>query len=406
MRRFILTTLPVLPLALSVSACGDDGGSTTGAGSGTSSVATDTGTPADSTGAEDESGESGTAADTTTGGAQSGIPVLGDLGHTLDDVVLEVIVEGLDTPTDAEFNSDAPEELWVINRNSSVMIITNPGEADQNDSLRIGSVANNGTHFLAKPAALAFGQPGAMATAQQEDQITQPSTPADFMGPTLWTTDSAIFEAGHNSHLDMLHNSPLASGIAWEQDNIYWVYDGTHGSLTRYDFVQDHDLGGTDHTDGELQRYADGQLGYQPGVAAHVVFDPTAALVYAADPANNRVVELNPATGSIGAAITPNYDGTDQTMIDGSEVRTLIDGNKVEADMAMPSGMELHDDILFVTDNATSVIFGFATDGTLIDWLDTGWPAGTLMGIEFDEEGRLYAVDAVGGRVFRISPAE
>ena len=404
-KRFILPTLPILPLVVSVSACGDDGDPAIEEGTGTGTDPTGSETPGGSTGVADESGDSGTAAD-TTGEEQSGIPVLGDLGHTLDDVVVDVIATGLETPTDAEFNPDAPEELWVLNRNSSVMIVSNPGEANQEELMRIGTTFNNGTHFLAKPAALAFGAPGYMATAQQEDQITQPSTPADFMGPTLWTSDSAIFDAGHPSHLDMLHNSPLASGIAWEQGNVYWVYDGTHGSLTRYNFNEDHDLGGTDHTDGELQRYADGQLGYQPGVVHHVVVHHEAALVYATDPANNRVVALDPSVGAPGGAIAPNYDGTTQTMIDGSAVETLIDGSTLEADMAMPSGLEMDDGYLFVTDSATSVIFGFDFEGNLVDWLDTGWPAGTLMGIAFDDEGRLYAVDAVNNQLVRISPAE
>jgi hypothetical protein len=53
-----------------------------------------------------------------------------------------------------------------------------------------------GTHFMAEPAALAFGAPGWLATAQEQDQPTQPDTPVDFMGPTLWTADSGIFNAG------------------------------------------------------------------------------------------------------------------------------------------------------------------------------------------------------------------
>ncbi|MDP6946234.1 MAG: hypothetical protein QF464_18950 [Myxococcota bacterium] len=38
-----------------------------------------------------------------------------------------------------------------------------------------------------------------------------------------------------------------------------------------------------------------------------------------------------------------------------------------------------------------------------MDWLDTGLPAGSLMGIAFDAEGRIYVADAVGDQVLRIS---
>ena len=70
------------------------------------------------------------------------------------------------------------------------------------------------------------------------------------------------------------------------------------------------------------------------------------------------------------------------------------------------SGIEVHDGLLFVTDNTTSKILAYATDGTLVDWLQTDVPEGGLMGITFDAEGQLYLVDAVGGRVLRLSVAE
>ena len=35
------------------------------------------------------------------------------------------------------------------------------------------------------------------------------------MGPTLWDGNLNIYDGGHASHLDMLHNSPNGAGIAW-----------------------------------------------------------------------------------------------------------------------------------------------------------------------------------------------
>jgi hypothetical protein len=66
----------------------------------------------------------------------------------------------------------------------------------------------------------------------------------------------------------------------------------------------------------------------------------------------------------------------------------------------------MHDGYLFVTDHATSTIAAFDLEGNLVDWLDTGFPASTLMGMEFDDEGRLYLVDAAGDQLLRISAQE
>jgi DNA-binding beta-propeller fold protein YncE len=367
---------------------GDSSGSA-GPGDGTSS------------GGDDSSGGD------STGEPMQGIPVLGGLSHSIDNVEVEVIVaEQLMTPTDVEFNPEAPEQLWITSRDDhSVLIVIDPGTPTQ-QVIKKEDQLGGGTHFLARPAAIAFGAPGLMATAQQEDEVTQPDTPADFMGPTLWPTALDVFQAGHASHMDMLHNSPSSSGIAWEAGNVYWVFDGAHGSLTRYDFNSDHGLGGADHTDGEIYRAADGELSYVPDIAAHIVYDAKTHLLYSVDPGNNRIVVLNTTTGKIGDVISPNYDGAIQRYIDGMELTTLVDGMGIEADLDTPSGLELHNGYLFVADNQTSTIAAFDLDGTLVDWLDTEWPAGTLMGIAFDEQGRLYAVDAAGNRVLRISAAQ
>ena len=47
----------------------------------------------------------------------------------------------------------------------------------------------------------------------------------------------------------------------------------------------------------------------------------------------------------------------------------------------------------------------FTLDGSMVDYLDTGFPAGTLMGMAFDPfDGSLYVVDTLTDRVLRIAP--
>jgi hypothetical protein len=409
----VVRSLKLIVLSSLLAACNAAGDDPAASADASSSGAEAGGSDSDSAADTEAGSESGTSsADEstgTTGGTPSGgLPVLGWGTHALSAVEFSIIstpADGLARPSDLEFNPEVPGELWVTNLgDSSMTIYEQAGTSAQTASRRFN--AGSGPHFLAKPSALAFGASGFMATAQQEDEVTQPSTPADFMGPTLWTSDSAAFEGGDPSHYDMLHNSPLSSGIAWEKDNVYWVFDGMHGSLTRYDFAADHGPGGTDHADGIIHRFVDGQLGYEPGVASHVVLDEGRGLLFAADTANGRIVSMDPSIGTLGAAIAPNYDGADQTMVEGSMIDVMMDGTMLDPGMLRPSGIELHEDVLYVSDYESSLIFGFSPEGELLDWLDTELPAETLMGLAFDTDGSLYGVDASDNQVFRIQPIE
>jgi sugar lactone lactonase YvrE len=200
----------------------------------------------------------------------------------------------------------------------------------------------------------------------------------------------------------MLHNSPNGAGIAWEKDNVYWVADGYHGSLTRYDFQSDHGPGGSDHTDGIVTRYVEGQFSYVSGVPSHMELDRESGTLYVADTGNNRIALLDISTGTRGATIHPNYDGSEQYYMDGALLETWIDG---EANgLVQPSGLALADDRIYVTDNATARITAFDMDGVRLDYLDLGSMMGehALMGIEVAPDGSLYVVDAADDRVIHL----
>lgn len=360
-------------------------------------------------GGADDGGTGGESASAGDDGMEpeSGVPILGDGTHDVDNLEVVMIAsaaDGLNEPTDVAFNPDMSNALWVTNiADYSMVILNDVGTANQ-ASAKIRDDYEGGQHFLAKPSALAFGQPGAFATAQQEDGWTQPDTPYDFMGPTLWTSNPAEFTGGHWGHLDMLHNSPLSSGIAWAGGNSYWIYDGAHRSLTFYDFVEDHGLGGTDHSDGVIYRFVEGEVGYQPGqVPHHVEYDMDTGLVYAADAANGVIVRMDPATGTMGSFVGPDYDGGTQRRFDGAVLETLIDGEMLEAELKMPSGLTLHDGMIFVSDHELSRLMAFDMDGNLLDWVDLGLEPGSLVGFTFDDAGNLYFADKAGSRVFRIN---
>ncbi|MFT7622340.1 MAG: hypothetical protein ACI9WU_001513 [Myxococcota bacterium] len=407
------------------SSSGSSGGdSTTGAdttgGSGADGGTTETGgdtgdtTGGDTAGGETTGGETtgdatGDGTGTTDGVVEpTGLALLGNGKNSVNFVVLEEIAgpdAGLSVPRDAEINPDRPTELWTVNTQSESVVVIHDYDTAGRTTETFWSLGSH--HFMGRPAALAFGAPNVMATIHDTDELTQGpnGTPADFMGPTTHATHNlALFDAGHGSHLDMLHNSPNGVGIAWEADNIYWVFDGYHSSVTRYDFRSDHGMGGADHSDAVVSRCVEGEVTRAPGSVSHMAYDQSTDLLYIADTGNNRIAVLDATTGSKGSNVGPNYDGGDQHKFDGVNMWTLVDG--LDHDISAPAGLELHDDMIWLTDNATSRVYAFDLDGKLVDWMDTYLEAGSLNGLALDGKGNLILTDSLRNRVYMISALE
>jgi DNA-binding beta-propeller fold protein YncE len=339
-------------------------------------------------------------------------PIFGDGSHTLGSVELTVVADSdddLDVPRDIAFHPDEPTELWILNRGSltfdeSVVVIDDPGTGDRESTLY---QSDGNHHFMAQGSALAFSDNGNFATIHETDERTQGpnGTAGDFMGPTLWTSDRDIFDAGHDGHLDMLHNSPDGMGIAWEDDNIFWVFDGDHASITRYDFNGDHGPGGSDHSDGQLLRYVEGDVKRESDVPSHMEYDAASELLYIADTGNGRIAVLDTTTGEEGDRVGPNNDGTDQFAMDDADMDTLVDADDID-DMREPSGLAIHEGVLYVGDNRTGFLFAFDLDGELLDWVDLEIDRGGLMGLAFNEDGTLFLVDAEAEEIFRLDNVE
>lgn len=329
-----------------------------------------------------------------TGDGPTGLDLF---GAGTNSVTLELIADsddGLSAPRDLEVHPSRQDELWVVSfGNRSMVVVSDVDGAPSSERFK------GDAHFFAEPAALAMNDVGHFASVHEEDEKTQGpgGTPEDFMGPTLWDSDN--FDGQHATHLDMLHNSPNSVGVAAEgPNNAFWVYDGYHASLTRYDFAGDHGYGGADHSDGETARYIEGALGHAEGISSHVVYRD--GMVYAADTANNRVVRLDSTTGTVGRDTANNYDGVDQFRVDDAVVDTLIDG--AEHGLGAPSGLEIHDGMIFVGDNATGNLFAFTLDGEFVDWAATG--LSDIQGFDFDDAGRLYIASTGSDEVFRVTP--
>lgn len=342
-----------------------------------------------------------------TGDAAMGLAVLGSGSHSAGSVEIVEIVTAADRlrgPSDLAFNPSQDHELWVTERDGdSVAIVFHAGAADQRVEQR---TSDGSEHFLASPSALAFDDSGTLATIQDIAIQTQGAegTPADFMGPTLWPADATVFDGGHDSHLDMLHDSPSGAGIAWDTGDAFWVYDGYHHAIAHYDFRSPHEPGGTDHSDGVIQRWVGGDMGYFPHVGSHMELDHATGLLYVADTRNARVVVLDTTSGVPGVMIGPDYDGASMMEMGSAPLRTLIDG--AAAGLDQPSGLALRGGVLYITDHSRDTIHAYDFVGHELDWIDlsAALAPGSIGGIELDVEGRIYVTETSQGRILRIAP--
>jgi sugar lactone lactonase YvrE len=233
----------------------------------------------------------------------------------------------------------------------------------------------------------------------------------DFMGPALWSADPAIYAVSNpeavdfvgfdlGSHLDMMHETPLCMGIAWVSDNIYFVFEGLTGTIARYDFKSDHGPGFDDHSDGTVERFVDVDVARIADVPSHMVYDRDSELLYVADTGNNRVSVLDTST----ALQVSEFRGT-ETMVQESTGATWTEFVVGEdAEFQAPSGLALHNGVLYVGDNLTSRVSAFDLEGNLLDTLDLDIAEGGLMGLRVSPDGEsLYVTDFIGNRVLRVA---
>lgn len=355
-----------------------------------------------------------------TGGTSAGATAIGKGDGSPGSVTLTVLYEPpvQRNATDLAFHPTR-DELWVLLREyytqepctqtddtgcdeleGSVVIITGAGGPTPDWERKEDP---NSWHFMRRPTAIAFGEADTFATIHEARTGNFENLASDYIGPTLWSSDPAVFTIqppGKNgSHLDMLHSTPFGMGIAHEQANVYWTFNGDIGALDRYDFKQPHEVGGDDHSDGELYRYAVGEVKRLPEVPSHMVYDAASGMLYVADTGNQRVVKLDTNSGA--------PTGEDVAVPDPMVTHVFMSSNPLADVIApgvlqAPSGLELHEGILYVSDNATSKIHAFELDGTEIRTLDTGLPPGALAGFTIGPDAKAYFVNALTSQVYRV----
>ena len=233
-----------------------------------------------------------------------------------------------------------------------------------------------------------------------------------FSGCTLWEADTSIYARVNQngpelgSHWDMLHQSPFSIGIAAETENIYWLFDGYHNTIAKYNFQEphpDHEHGGEDHSDGLIYRYDEIVVDRVAGLSSHMVMDQASGLLYICDTGNQRILRMNTNSGVIDYELTPygeNIEGY-YSMAD-AEYETIIDSGFVS-----PTGIDLYENYLLVSDysNGHIIIYDLEGDTGIQEAarLQTGMSE-DVMGIKAGPDGSIWFVCTNSSKLYQMLP--
>jgi peroxiredoxin len=320
-------------------------------------------------------------------------------------------------PVDLSFNSAIfhPNELWVVTGTNQagegIAIIRNTGKNNQTIEKRRDYAAS---HFMWRTMAIDFGDNGTFGTAQSGEPKQNTVPQMDFMGPTLWASDTAIFARRNQgpfdqvkqrlaSHLDMLHQSPFTMGIAHEKNNVYWVNDNMYNDICRYDFANPHEIGGTDHRDGSVRRFSQIKLTKREhNLPSHLVLDKSSSWLYYID--GNSIYRLQTQSGTIAKKLTVQSP-RDERLAEFVEMKDALYEPYITEGLNKPVGIDIYYSLMAVSDRENGKIYLYrlheSQKPTFIESIETG--AKGIAGIEFDADGDIYFVDQIESTVKKVT---
>ena len=311
----------------------------------------------------------------------------------------------IDEPRDLDFHPNG--DLWVTNTGTetsggSTVKVENPGVVGQSD---LWEQDGNAWHFMSLPSGIAFSNNGNFATSTSVLDANHQGN--SFTGPTLWSSDPLIYakpSGGNGSHIDMLHESPHCMGICSEEENVFWVYDDYNKDIVRYDFVEDHGPGNSDHDDGEVLRYQGmGLSAINHTIVCHLVLDKNKKWLYFTDGSNQRVMRLDITTGNLGG--TPSW-GPQETLAEYQKVTGFTFEEVVTTGLVQPAGIDMIDDRLVVTDYSNGDIIFYdvsSMPATEIGRIETNEPG--IMGTVIGPNGKIWYANATLNKIVKIEPS-
>jgi len=320
--------------------------------------------------------------------------------------------QGLILPRDLDFhkNVERQNELWVINENNldgrnhggSTVTYYDAGQETQWAEYRKDSYSG---HFMHTASAIAMSENGTFANPLDCQDAND--TDGYFTGPVLWDSDTSVYaRANQNgpllgSHLDMIHQTPFGEGIASAGENVYWVFDGFHNAIVKYDFVQPHIVGGDDHSDGKVWRHSEVVVQRSPGLSSHMEFDPASGWLYIADTGNERIIKMDPNSGTVTGNLNPygetlagyyNMSGTDWDVV-------------ADTDLIKPTGLDIYDGRLLISDysNGDIIVYDITQEPVVeLGRIETGI-SNQIMGLKVGPEGEIWFVCHTSHELYQLT---
>lgn len=331
--------------------------------------------------------------------------------YITEDITLTTIGSGSQSvakPRDLDFKPNT-NELWVANlggnNGGSMVIFYDAGLPTQYSQYRKDSHTG---HFKAYPSAFAFGDYGFFANTNEIKSTGGANS--TFMGPALWSADTAIFARVFQSdwvsglplgsHYDMLHQSPFAMGIAHDSAHAYWVNDGHNGNICKYDFVIHHGPGYDDHSNGKIWRFSEVEVTRVPNIPSHMVLDKSSGWLYFIDGGSKTLKRMDTKSGAVTGTLNPPASGSEALngywRVGGATVEEL------DTYTTQPCGIDIMDNRLIVSDHTTGDIYLYSvgTEVTLIKTIVTGKPG--IMGVKFGPDSKIWCVNNTDNAVYRL----
>tara|TARA_Y100000814_G_scaffold239466_1_gene183787 strand:- start:680 stop:2236 length:1557 start_codon:yes stop_codon:yes gene_type:complete len=309
----------------------------------------------------------------------------------------------------------AKETSWILSESNSEIVYARRLEPGGSTVIFHDAGLNNQTseyrkdsysrHFMHTASSLAFDNEGFFANTLECQDANNNN--GFFSGPTLWDSDLSIYAEMNQegpllgSHLDMIHQSPYSMGIEYAGvGNVYWVFDGYHSSIVRYDFAMPHEIGGHDHSDGKVWRYDEVDIAREDGVPSHMILDDESGFLYIADTGNQRILKFNVNSGNYSYDLTPYGESlAEYFMMENADWEIYINQG-----LEKPSGIDMYNDRLVISDYASGNIIFYDISSTLpveLGRIDTGIQ-NNIMGIKIDSNQKIWYVNYQDNNVIRI----
>ena len=119
-----------------------------------------------------------------------------------------------------------------------------------------------------------------------------------------------------------------------------------------------------DHSDGKVWRHSEVVVQRSPGLSSHMEFDPASGWLYIADTGNERIIKMDPNSGTVTGNLNPygetlagyyNMSGTDWDVV-------------ADTGLIKPTGLDIYDGKLLISDysNGDIIVYDITQDHSYV----------------------------------------